>query len=197
MNDNKVKIACVGDSITYGHGLKGRENNSYPSQLQKMLGDNFKVGNFGTNHATVFKQGSRPHWKMQSFEKSKEFLPNVVVIILGANCSNNTNWKHNDEYESDYIDLITTYESLPTKPKVYICLPPPAFMRKFGVNPTRITQDIIPRLKKLIKHKKINAIDLYKPFLAQLNYFPDAVHPNTDGAEVIAKRIHFSLINGL
>lgn len=43
----KIKVACVGNSITYGTGIKDREHFSYPVQLQKMLGDKYEVGNFG------------------------------------------------------------------------------------------------------------------------------------------------------
>ena len=32
-----TKVACIGDSITYGYGLADRERESYPAQLQKML----------------------------------------------------------------------------------------------------------------------------------------------------------------
>ena len=33
-----VKVACIGNSITYGSGIDNREQNSYPAQLQRMLG---------------------------------------------------------------------------------------------------------------------------------------------------------------
>ena len=36
---NKIKVACVGNSVTYGAGIENREVNSYPAQLQRMLGD--------------------------------------------------------------------------------------------------------------------------------------------------------------
>ena len=35
----KVKVACVGNSITYGTGIQDREHYSYSVQLQKLLGD--------------------------------------------------------------------------------------------------------------------------------------------------------------
>ena len=34
----KIKVACVGNSVTYGYGIKNRETNCYPAQLQQMLG---------------------------------------------------------------------------------------------------------------------------------------------------------------
>ena len=43
----KIKVACVGNSITYGTGIQDREHFSYPVQLQNMLGDKYLVGNFG------------------------------------------------------------------------------------------------------------------------------------------------------
>lgn len=33
-----IKVACVGNSITYGAGISNREKNSYPAQLQYYLG---------------------------------------------------------------------------------------------------------------------------------------------------------------
>ena len=36
---DKIKVACVGNSITYGTGVVEREKNAYPVKLQQMLGD--------------------------------------------------------------------------------------------------------------------------------------------------------------
>ena len=44
---DKIKVACVGNSITYGSGVADREVNAYPVKLQGMLGDKYEVGNFG------------------------------------------------------------------------------------------------------------------------------------------------------
>jgi hypothetical protein len=33
----KIKIACVGDSITFGFGTVDAKKDSYPSQLQLLL----------------------------------------------------------------------------------------------------------------------------------------------------------------
>ena len=38
-----VKIACVGNSITYGYTIENRERDSYPAQLQRMLGEGYSV----------------------------------------------------------------------------------------------------------------------------------------------------------
>ncbi|MBN1559648.1 hypothetical protein JW998_05320, partial [candidate division KSB1 bacterium] len=36
-----AKVACVGNSITYGAGIADQVNDSYPAQLQKLLGDGY------------------------------------------------------------------------------------------------------------------------------------------------------------
>ena len=60
---NPIKVACIGDSVTYGSGIEDRDNNSYPAQLQKMLGDEYVVGNFGKPGATLLVKGHRPYFK--------------------------------------------------------------------------------------------------------------------------------------
>lgn len=52
-----VKVACVGDSITQGSGTKG---NPYPKQLQALLGDKWKVGNFGFSGRPLMDKGDHP-----------------------------------------------------------------------------------------------------------------------------------------
>ena len=37
----KLRVACVGDSITFGHGVEDREKNCYPKVLGDLLGDKY------------------------------------------------------------------------------------------------------------------------------------------------------------
>ncbi|MBR6371242.1 MAG: xylanase, partial [Bacteroidaceae bacterium] len=48
-----VRVACVGDSITYGHGIKDRLHDAYPGVLSSMLGDKYDVRNFGVSGTTT------------------------------------------------------------------------------------------------------------------------------------------------
>lgn len=34
----KIKVACIGNSITYGYTIEDRDKDSYPAQLQALLG---------------------------------------------------------------------------------------------------------------------------------------------------------------
>ena len=48
-----IKVACIGDSITSGFTLLNPCRDSYPSLLQKMLGDGYEVRNFGVLDAAA------------------------------------------------------------------------------------------------------------------------------------------------
>ena len=48
-----VRVACVGNSITYGAGIANRQQNSYPAQLQYYLGADYEVRNFGVSGTTL------------------------------------------------------------------------------------------------------------------------------------------------
>ena len=55
-----IRVACVGDSITFGYGIKDRDKMSYPAQLGKRLGNKYEVRNFGVNGHTLLSKGNAP-----------------------------------------------------------------------------------------------------------------------------------------
>ena len=65
-----IRVACVGNSITYGTGIEDRARDSYPSQLQRMLGDKYVVGNFGKPGATLLYHGHRPYVVQKEFKEA-------------------------------------------------------------------------------------------------------------------------------
>ena len=78
----EVKIACVGDSLTYGMGVEDREENCYPMVLQNMLGtDSYTIGNFGVNGATLQKEGNQPYWEEKRYEQSAFFLNRILLFL--------------------------------------------------------------------------------------------------------------------
>src|SRR5690606_30303184 len=98
-----IKVASIGNSVTYGAGILDRENSSYPSQLQKMLGTNYLVGNFGRNGATLLKKGHNPYYKTDEFQRAMDFNADMAIIHLGLNDTDPRNWpNYRDEFEGDY-----------------------------------------------------------------------------------------------
>ena len=72
-----VRVACVGDSITFGAGVENRDLNNYPAVLGKCLGQRFETRNFGVSGATLLKAGDHPYWKTKSFEEARSEEHNV------------------------------------------------------------------------------------------------------------------------
>ena len=48
-----------------------------------MLGDNYKVGNFGATGSTVLLNSWKPYMDQPQFENAEAFEPKIVVIMLG------------------------------------------------------------------------------------------------------------------
>jgi lysophospholipase L1-like esterase len=181
-----TKIACVGDSITYGAGIKDREHNSYPAQLQTLLGKNYQVRNFGVNGATLLKKGDNPYWKTKAFEEAKNFAPDVVVIKLGTNDTKPQNWAHKDEYAADFKAMVEEFAALPSKPKIFLCHPVPAFPGNWGIRDEVIKNEVIPLVDQVAKETGATVIDLYTALADSKALFPDKVHPNAQGAKMMA-----------
>ncbi len=180
-----LRISCVGDSITQGSGAgKGM---SYPTQLQGLLGAEWQVGNFGVSGRTLLRKGDFPYWKEAAFKKAQDFHPDVVIIMLGTNDTKPQNWSHKNEFESDYRDLIKTFQKLKPSPRVYLCLPVPVPVPgNFGIN-EKALQEQMPILEKLSKELKTGVIDMHAALQDQPQLQPDRVHPNAKGAGEMAK----------
>lgn len=208
----KIKVACIGDSITYGARLDNPEDDSYPAQLQGLLGEKYLVGNFGVSSCTLIRKGIPTVWSLLS--KIKESNPDVVVISLGTNdtcgygtCGDRKCWEYKDEFEGDYNDLIDTIREWPSQPRIWICAPSPMVLETPGLSAER-TQGLIvrqPRLLELIEitkrvaeNKKVGFIDLNTPLTGKGNLFTeeDGVHPNKDGYLAIAELVYGELKKG-
>lgn len=188
-----IKVACVGNSVTYGTGIENRTENSYPAQLQVLLGPNYKVGNYGYSGATMLKNGHKPYWDKPEFKNLQDFEPNIVIIHLGLNDQGNNNWpKHKDEFEGDYLEMIALYKNLPTKPTVIICRMTPTFSGHhwFEEGMRESFKEIQAKIEKIAKTADVELIDLHEPLYRFPELFPDNLHPTKEGAKIIAEKVY-------
>jgi acyl-CoA thioesterase I len=178
-----VRLACVGDSITFGYDLDPSE--AYPSVLGELLGDRFVVGNFGQNGVTALENGDNPIRNAIVFTQSNEFDPDLVVIQLGTNDSKPDNWgPHEGEFEGDYEDLVEHYRSLGAT--VMISIPPPAYM---ATSYWQI-ELVVPHIRAVAERLGAPVIDVHEALSGHPELFPaDGVHPNADGARAIAETV--------
>ena len=183
--DAPIKVACVGDSITEGAGAE--RGKSYPDQLQALLGEKYKVGNFGVSGRTLLQKGDLPYRKEKKYQAALAMQPDIVIIMLGTNDTKPQNWKFEAEFVGDYRDLIKSFQALSSKPKVYVCRPCPVPGKgNFGINEENILKEI-ERLGPLIKELNCGMIDMHAALLEKAALLPDRVHPNTAGAGEMAK----------
>jgi len=186
------KIACVGDSITEGYGLKWQSSTAYPVVLNQLLGSKYKVLNLGRSSTTLQKKGDFPYWSAKEFTDVFVYQPNIIIIKLGTNDTKPQNWKLGD-FEKDYQALIDTFKTIKPQPKIYLCKPVPVFGTRWGINDSTVVNGILPVIEKLATNNKLQIIDLYDGMKDQGKNFPDNIHPNETAvikmAEIVAKSI--------
>lgn len=188
-----VRVACIGNSITFGAGIKNRSRDSYPSVLARMLGDNYWVKNFGVSARTMLNKGDHPYMNEPAYKNALAFNPNIVVIKLGTNDSKSFNWKYKADFMKDAQTMINAFKGLPSQPKIYLCYPSKAYLTGDGINDDIISKEIIPMIKKLAKKNDLSVIDLHTAMDGMPELFPDRIHPNEKGAQVIAKAVYQSI----
>jgi acyl-CoA thioesterase-1 len=200
-----IRVACVGDSITYGAGLTNRNNESYPAWLGRWMGPGYEVRNFGKSGATLLHKGDRPYNKQSQHEKALEFKPDIVVIMLGTNDSKHRggglpttnsipdNWQYKADYVPDYEALMAEFRAANPAATIYVCCPTPCFPGEWGIDDKIIRHEICPLVRKVARQCHAKLIDLYKPFKNKGDLFPDTVHPNNAGAKMMAAVVYQAL----
>ena len=191
----QVKIACIGDSITYGAGLPDPATQSYPAVLGALLGDDFEVRNYGVSGTTMLHNGDYPYWNTIAFADSTDWNPDIVILMLGTNDSKPQNWQYGDQYADDYLEMIQHYASLPSTPAVFICTVCPVYGDgNYGISPTVVEDEIVPLIWLIGADANVPVIDVFTALSGLPEYFPDNVHPNVDGAALIASTVWEALL---
>ena len=188
-----VRLACIGNSITFGAGIRNRSRDSYPSVLARMLGDSYWVKNFGVSARTMLNKGDHPYMNEPAYKNALAFNPNIVVIKLGTNDSKSFNWKYKADFMKDAQNMINAFKGLPSQPKIYLCYPSKAYLTGDGINDHLISKEILPMIKKLAKKNDLSVIDLHTAMDGMPELFPDRIHPNEKGAQVMAKAVYQSI----
>ena len=193
-----VKVACIGNSITYGQGIADRDSYSYPVQLQQMLGPGYEVANFGKPGATLLRKGHNPYTSNPEYKAALEFKPDIAVIHLGINDTDPRNWpNHRDEFLGDYLMLIDSLRAVNPDMRILIArLTPISDRHKRFKSGTRDWRDMIQlEIEKVAEVANVQLIDFEKPLLPYPNMLPDGLHPDAEGAGKLAKTA-YSAITG-
>lgn len=192
----KTKVACVGNSVTFGYGLAHRDTDAYPVRLQQMLGDAYDVRNFGHSGATLLRHGHRPYHALPEYQAAIDFAADIVIIHLGLNDTDPRNWpQYGDEFVADYRALIDAFRTANAKAQIYLCVMTPIFHdhRRFDSGTREWHGLINARIRQIAATTGCGLIDLYTPLHCRPDLFPDALHPNAEGAAILARTVYSGL----
>lgn len=188
-----LRIACVGDSITYGAKIQDKFLHSYPAQLQQLLGGKYLVKNFGASGYTLQKNANFPYWEHPNFQESSDFQPDIVLIMLGTNDTKPYNWTGLDPFLSDLEDMVTHYQTLNSHPEIYLMTPATVFTSQLNLNTHyKMQADVADIISQAIlsfgEEHQIPVIDIHEATRNHPEYFLlDGIHPDSAGAEAIAR----------
>ena len=188
-----VKVACVGNSITYGTGIANRDQDAYPVRLQRMLGDKYLVGNFGKPGATLLNKGHRPYMQQQEYKDAMAFAGDIVVIHLGVNDTDPRNWpNYRDYFITDYRALIDSFRVVNPKCRILIARLTPIGDRhpRFESGTRDWHDEIQLAIEKVAAYTGVQLIDFHEPLYSYPHLLPDAIHPNAEGAFLLAKTVY-------
>ena len=188
-----IKVACVGNSITYGYGIENREQNSYPSVLQRLLGKGYKVENFGHSGATLLNKGHRPYIQQEEYKKALAFAGDIVVIHLGINDTDPRNWpNHRNDFVKDYLTLIFSFKKANPKARIVIARMSPLSHRhpRFESGTRDWYAEIQQAIALVAQQTNAQLIDFHEPLYHFPQMLPDAVHPNAQGAAILAQVVY-------
>lgn len=185
-----VRIACIGNSITYGFGIDSVEVNSYPAQLQQILGKGYDVRNFGVSSRTLLNKGDYPYQKEKAWCDALAFQPDIAIVKLGTNDSKPENWQYHKDFKHDLKQLLKVLKEKGNKPRIILCTPIPAFKPTWHINDSVIVNGIIPIINKIARKKRLQVIDLHTLYANDGDkMLKDGIHPDKRGARRLAEII--------
>ena len=189
------RVACIGDSITWGFTLLNPWKQSYPALLQEKLGPDYEVRNFGYNDASARFDSDTPYVTKGVYRESLAWNPDIVLIMLGSNDTKRRNWNP-DIFRRDYSRLVESYRQLPSCPRVILIAPIRIFLRAgrpiLGLYPDTMETGVRPAVREIAAEKGLDLIDL-KDLFTDSSYMVDGVHPQREGARMIAEVIYREL----
>lgn len=209
VKDGQIRVACIGDSITYGHGVENWKKNNYPAQLQEILGNGYNVANYGSSGACLNPNGDQPYVSRDVYQASLAYDADIIVVMLGTNDTKPENWVDMNSFLEEYSSFIHSYDQGENAPKVYIGLCAESYYTEDADQSTGIAgYDIQPAIVDEIASNLANGlqsyddlsisgiIDIHSLTEAHPEWFEaDGIHPNADGAKAIAQAVAEAIQN--
>lgn len=184
-----IKVAAIGDSLTYGYGLEDRIRDAYPCILAELLGSHYQVSNFGLSGRSLQSTTDFPYLKEVNAQLSLESEADIVIIMIGSNDSRAPYWNR-ERFASEYRQLVERYMNLPSQPDVYVVVPPYVPTSRFGLDNSIIKEELQVIIPNIADDLGIKSINLYPVTEARVDYYSDGLHLTPKGNRIIAEEIY-------
>ncbi len=166
---------------------------AYPERLDSILGPGYEVLNLGRSATTMMLNGDFPYWTAKEYTDVLHLNPDVIIIKLGTNDAKLFQWNAT-AYRQSYQQMIDSFQSIPSNPKIILCTPVPPQKTQWGITDSVVGGIICPIIKDLATQNNLQLIDLYNAIGKDSTLFSeDGIHPNQAGALKIAQTIATNL----
>lgn len=187
-----TRTACIGNSITMGARLSTEQ--SYPAKLSALLGNEYEVTNYGVGGACVNPANDKCFLFQAEMQQILASCPQIITIMLGTNDSQDRNWTNRSSFKANYEKLIDSLLVIQPNPRIFLCLPPPAFSQEHGIQNETIKNEVIPAIQEIAPLRQLPVIDTHTPFENHEDYYSsDGIHFDDTGTTVMAQTIYDAL----
>ena len=192
--DGQIKVACIGDSITYGHGIKNWPKNNYPVILQNLLGDGYHVNSYGVSGRAVQPNSDQPYTALPHYQESLAYDADIVVFMMGTNDSKPENWHGADAFKAELLNILDSYGDA----GIILCTPATAFFldgktegpAEYDIQPL-VVEEIAQIVRDVATERGYTLVDIHELTASHPEWFAkDGVHPNNDGGAAIAQAVY-------
>lgn len=201
---NKIKVATIGDSITYGAGALNGAGKldpmlTYPVQLAQLLGSEFDLRNFGIAGRHMI-DGLVCFAEEPEYQASLDFAPDVVFIMLGTNDIKGDVWTGDDaaeRYVAHYETMISDYRRINPAVEIFVMTSPYLYMEHPNLSGERLKEIIIPLQRQIAEDNNCHLIDIFTVTTGKPELFPDTIHPNAEGYKLLADTVYEAMLSDL
>ncbi|MDE5756936.1 MAG: hypothetical protein K2I23_07590 [Clostridia bacterium] len=190
VNFGGIKVACVGDSLTYGTTLLNRKVESYPARLAKLLGKDFDVLNLGFAGYALNRHSAKCYLNLPVLDLLEQYSPNYVIMLLGTNDARQKNFTTEVDFVNAYKTILNNLINIKSKPQIIAMTSPMAFVdtnkAEYDFSHENLTK-IVQIQRSVLSEYKIPYIDLYNITQGKTSlYSDDMLHFNSKGAKFLA-----------
>lgn len=188
-----IKVAAVGDSLTYGYGLENRREEAYPSVLLDLLGSHYQVSNYGMSGRSLLSTSDYPYLQEKNAQASLQSDADIVIIMIGSNDSRAAYW-NKEQFVKEYRALAESYLRMASQPEVFLVAPPYVPTSRFGLNNDIVRDELQTIVAKTATDLGVHFVNLYLITEGKMDYYSDGLHLTPLGNQVIAQEIFSALM---